>query len=278
MKKVRTLVNDIYDVLEKKKAATGVDVDAVVDAFGESMKAMLREVITEREDSRTLRMSNIGRADRFLWFTHKGVVKEKFLPHTLMKFLYGHATEELILALVALAGHEVADQQREVEVNGIRGKMDCTIDGVLIDVKTASPYGFKKFKEGTVRDGDTFGYVAQLKGYAAGLGHTKGGWLAIDKTNGHLAVHMENFEYDASIHDRIDEIKEIVESPEMPEQCFGLVPDGKSGNTKLATGCSYCVFKKECFPNLRAFKYSTGPRYLVSVINYPKVPELYDFN
>jgi hypothetical protein len=40
--------------------------------------------------------------------------------------------------------------------------MDCIIDGEVVDVKTASGYGFRKFKDGTLPEEDTFGYMAQL--------------------------------------------------------------------------------------------------------------------
>jgi hypothetical protein len=276
-KKIYDLVPNIYKVLETQEAAEGVDVEEVLEDFAVSMKEMLRRVITKQEDKRTLRMSNIGKTDRYLWLLHRQYKQEAMQPHTLMKFLYGHATEELVLALVKLAGHEVTNQQAKVNIKGISGSMDCCIDGLLVDVKTASSYGFKKFKEGTVRADDPFGYVAQLHGYATALGHTEGGWLAIDKGNGHLALHIENFKYDAPIEDRIDHLKEIVESNILPEQCHPEVPDGKSGNMKLAVGCSYCVFKQECFPTLKVFSYSTGPRFLTTVVNYPKVHEMYNY-
>ena len=66
MKKLYNLVHDIYNVLEKKQAAKDVDVAEVIDRFGESMKAVLWNVLTDREDTRTLRMSNIGKTDRYI--------------------------------------------------------------------------------------------------------------------------------------------------------------------------------------------------------------------
>ncbi len=74
-----------------------------------------------------------------------------------MRFLYGHLIEEMVLALTKLSGHSVTDEQKQAEVEGIKGSMDCKIDGVLTDVKSASPYGFKKFKDGSLIDDDPFG-------------------------------------------------------------------------------------------------------------------------
>jgi hypothetical protein len=278
MKTIDTLVDDIYKMLEDKKAADWVDEDTIIEAFGESMKQLLKQqVLTKREDRRTLRMSNLGRKDRYLWFLNKGYESEKMTPATLMKFLYGHATEELVLALAELAGHTVTHKQAKAELNGIKGSMDCCIDDVLIDVKTASSFGFKKFKEGTIRDNDPFGYIDQLKAYAKSLDKDEGGWLAIDKGQGHLAVHTESFKYDEPILDRIEYLKEMVEEEEMPIQCHPVVPDGKSGNMKLAMECSYCVYKKHCFPDVKVFAYSTGPKFLTVIKNYPKVYEIVDY-
>ena len=76
------------------------------------------------------------------------------------------------------------------------------------------------------------------------------------------------------IAERIKHVKEMVEKEEVPEPCYDPVPDGKSGNMKLPVGCSYCHFKKTCYPELRTFLYSTGPKFLVEVKNEPKVQEV----
>jgi len=43
MKSINTLVDDVYEVLSSSKADSGVDVDKVIDDFGESMKSLLRD-------------------------------------------------------------------------------------------------------------------------------------------------------------------------------------------------------------------------------------------
>lgn len=292
MKKLETVVEDIYKLLETGKEDTKyynnpsnpefkefVNITKIVREFGESMEDLLwDQVIYKRKDKRTLRMSNIGKTDRYLWLLERGTKQEKMLPHVLMKFLYGHMVEELVLTLAKLSGHTVTDQQRKISVNDIQGSIDCKIDGVLVDVKTTSSYGLKKFKDGTIRDDDPFGYVDQLRGYASALETDEGGWLAVDKTSGHMVVHRESFKYDEeSIEDRIEHVKKMVKQENMPEQCHDTVPDGKSGNTKLCVECSYCAYKRTCFPDMKVFSYSTGPRFLVNVSNYPKVPEIYNF-
>jgi hypothetical protein len=229
-------------------------------------------------------MSNIGRNDRFLWNVWNDVEKmDDMQGHTYVKFLYGHLIEEMLLFLTRAAGHEVTDEQKKCEVNGISGSMDCKIDGVVTDVKSVSTFGFRKFKDGNLAFDDPFGYVSQIKGYARAEGQTKYGWLAMDKQNGHLTYLMyDDEDTQAPVHEkigydigeRIDHIKAMVEQPEPPKHCYQPKEDGKSGNMKLDTGCSYCSYKKNCWPNVRAFAYSSGPRYLVEVFNEPKVQEI----
>ena len=182
-----------------------------------------------------------------------------------------------------MAGHKVTDEQKECEVNGIKGHMDCKIDDVTVDVKSTSSYGFKKFKDGSLALDDPFGYVDQLKAYAHSEGERKWAWLAMDKQNGHLCVleydlddteHPMYEHYSGDIEERVEHIKDTVRSDIRPALCAEPVPDGQSGNLKLATMCSYCQYKKHCYPDLRVFAYSTGPRFLTKIKNYPRVPEI----
>ena len=285
MKSVYTLVSDIYQLMETKEVAEGVDLESAIDLFGENVKELMRNEFGGRKrDGRKLRMSNIGREDRYLWNVYNDVeTSDDIQGHTYVKFLYGHLIEEMLLFLTRAAGHEVTDEQKKCEVNGISGSMDCKINGIVTDVKSVSTYGFRKFKDGSLAYDDPFGYVAQIKGYAASEGETRYGWLAMDKQNGHLTYLMydENdtqapvydlISYDIS--ERIERVKKLVEHPTPPDVCYGTIDDGKSGNQKLAVGCSYCSYKKVCWPSVRAFAYSSGPRYLTEVINEPKVPEI----
>ena len=285
MKNTYNLVSDIYQLMETKEVAEGVDFDACVEKFGENVKELMRnEFGGKKRDGRKLRMSNIGRDDRYLWNVYNDVEKSDDIQgHTYVKFLYGHLIEEMLLFLTKAAGHEVTDEQKKCEVKGITGSMDCKIDGIVTDVKSVSTYGFRKFKDGSLAYDDPFGYIGQIKGYAYAEGATKFGWLAMDKQNGHLTYLLYDSEdTQAPVHDlisydikeRIDHVKKLVEQPTPPDVCYEPIADGKSGNRKLAVGCSYCAYKKECWPSVRAFAYSTGPRYLIEVHNEPKVQEI----
>ena len=67
----------------------------------------------------------------------------------------------------------------------------------------------------------------------------------------------------------------------MPDKCYADIPDGKSGNRKLAIGCVYCSHKQICWSDsnqgkgLRVFKYSKGNRFLTNIAKEPDVEEVY---
>jgi hypothetical protein len=282
-----TLIEDIYGLVSTKEVADGVDIDKEIETFGESIKELMRtEFKKDRpKDTRRLRLSSVGRTDRFLWNQYHGSVGEELQPHTLVKFLYGHVIEELILFLTRASGHEVTCEQKRCEVEGVVGHMDCKIDGIVTDVKSASTFAFKKFKERRVPEDDPFGYVDQIKAYAHSEGERKFAWLAMDKQNGHLTFCQHDLDDESDpMHDllkgdiaeRIRHVKKLVEGEEPSEFCYPDVPDGKSGNRKLSVGCSYCQFREKCYPDLRTFTYSYGPKYLTKVVKQPYVSEVPD--
>ena len=283
-KKLDTLVEDIYESLSALGKGEPLDVsEEVLDNFGNSMKEALRQWSTPRErDKETLRMSNIGRPLRQLWYDLKsdGENTQEIPPHTFIKFLYGHLLEEVVLFLVKLAGHKVTDEQKEVKVSGVYGHMDCKIDGEVIDIKTASSYAFRKFKNDTLKDDDTFGYLAQLSGYETAEKTKEGGFLVLNKESGELTLHRPSYFDKPNIKTKIREVKKAIKLDKPPKLCYTPVPEGKSGNMKLPRGCFYCRHKNECHADandgkgLRVFKYSKGLTYLTKVEKEPNVLEI----
>jgi hypothetical protein len=285
MKDINTLIRDIYSLMEDKVIPEEVDLDAECNAFGRAMADVLREQLQPYEGRGRLRLSAIGKPDRQIYNGYHGVSGEELRGATYLKFMYGHLIEGMLLALTRISGHSVTDEQKEVTIGGVKGHMDGRIDGVLMDVKSCSYYGFKKFRDNKLHLDDSFGYIAQLKAYAYAEGDTTYGWLAMDKQNGTLAWlqydetdtttgHYASTNYDVA--ERVEDIKKLVGSDLLPVQCYAEVPDGKSGNMKLAIGCSYCKYKHSCFPALRTYFYAGGPRYLTKVVREPKVLEVPD--
>ena len=279
-KTLDTLVEDIYNKIGVLADGDHIDLDEdTIEQFGESMKEILYSWShPEPRGKSTLRMSNIGKKERQLWFDMKSEgTPERMPPSLFIKFLYGHLLEEIVLFLIKLSGHTVTSEQKEVTVSGIKGHMACVIDGEVVDIKTASGFAFKKFKDGTLAENDIFGYMAQLAGYEAAEGTSNGGFLALNKESGELALYKpDNFDK-PNIKKKIRDVKAAVKLDKPPNLCYNPIPDGKSGNMQLPRECVYCRHKFECHKDsnegkgLRVFKYSNGLRYLTQV---PKVPNV----
>lgn len=278
MAELATLVQDIYALFDTTKPREVSEEN--LEIFCDNVRDLLKERLSHQpREHRPIRFSSLGKPDRQIWYDAHPIegTKEELRPATQIKFIYGDLIEQLILFLAREAGHEVTNTQTQVEVDGITGSIDAIVDGVVVDVKSASPFGFKKFKDGTVINDDPFGYVQQLAGYANVLTPGKeAAWLAADKVGGTIVVSTlaPSIVAQHKPADRITQLKEIIAKNEPPERCYPTVPDGKSGNEKLGTGCSYCAHKHRCHPALRTFLYSTGPRYLSKVVKTPEVPEL----
>ena len=280
MKTINTLVPDIYNLFDGHECN-----EENVQKFGQAVANVVASRLNSSGDSYrpTLRFSNIGRpCDRQLYYDVRGHDKAPLLPHTKIKFLFGDIIEEMLLFLAEEAGHTVTDQQKEVELEGIKGHMDCKIDGITMDVKSASSRAYEKFSKGYLAEQDSFGYIGQISAYTQAEGEEVGGFLAMDKQNGHLCTHFPDEYIDAT--DRIQHLKAITaEGEPVPERCFSSVPiskTDKSGNLRLGMECSYCGHKERCWEDanngqgLRTFLYSNGPKYLTKVNKLPRVPEL----
>lgn len=271
MPELKTLVHDIQGVLTNPPEVT----QEMADELGHTVARVIKEKMNHEQDAR-LRMSNLGsKCLRKLWYSvNEPGAAEPLSASARLKFMYGDVIEALVLWLAKISGHEVTGEQDTLEIAGIKGHRDAKIDGVTVDVKSASTYGFKKFEEGLKPETDAFGYLDQLGAYAYADGAEEGAFVAVDKTLGHVVLDRHP-KVGAKDFDRIvEERKAIVSLPEPPQRGYFAEPDGKSGNQKLAMECGYCQFKTTCWPGLRAFAYSNGPRYLVKVVKEPDVPEI----
>ena len=276
-KQLNTLVEDIYALFDPNKGHEPCEEN--LEEVAQSIKEILRVRLAQREDVRSpLRFSALGRKDRQVWYdAHPDGKEEELSPKTYFKFLYGDIIEQLILFLAREAGHSVEATQAEVEVDGVKGHIDAIVDGVVIDVKSASPFGYKKFETNSVTEDDPFGYVDQLAGYTNVLTPGKGGaWIAFDKVSGDICVSSlsSSVVKDHEPSKRITHLKKVIEQDEPPARCYEPVPDGKSGNLKLPTPCSYCKHKFRCHPGVRTFLYSGSPRFLTRVVKEPEVKEV----
>ena len=160
----------------------------------------------------------------------------------------------------------------------IKGRQDAKINGHIIDVKSASTFGFNRYvKEGITRTNDSFGYRFQLSFYAAFQDAVKTpGFFFIDKTLGKIApVPLPLVVTKEVLRERAKILTQAAFINVEPERKDGWqVPEGKSGNMKLCTYCSYCGFKNECVPTLQGYAYANKPMWLTKVVRTPNVPKI----
>lgn len=282
-KNLSTLVNDIYDTVADLNIGEKEIPDELLADVTAGIGNAIIEWATPRDRSNSvLRMSSIGKPARQLYYADKYKENETSTPDaaTLIKFLYGHILEELLLFLVKLADHEVTDEQKEVTVNNIKGHMDCKIDGEVIDIKSASGFSFRKFQHGTLRDNDPFGYMSQLAGYEEAEGTSNGGFLAINKESGELALYQPEELDKPNVKKLINNLLDLFKTKELPDKCYKPIAAGTKGNMKLPMNCVYCYHKIECHSDtnngegLRMFKYAKGIEYLTDVRSLPRVEEI----
>lgn len=276
MPSIHQLVPDIYKFLGGKNE--GWFTEALAGEFARELGTVLTKNLGHREPKRALRLSQVGiDCPRQVWYSvHRPELAEPTQPWAVIKFAYGHIIESFILKLAKAAGHDVQGEQDEITLDGVTGHRDAVIDGCLVDVKSANGRSFEKFKTKSLGQNDLFRMLDQLDGYVVGsyddpLVTCKdyGYFLAIDQELGHTCLY-EHKVREESIRERISKHKQIVDLNEPPPCECDIVADGNGGNLKLSVRASYNPFKWECHPNLRAFLYSGGPRYLTKVVKTPK--------
>jgi len=278
LKSIDTLVQDIYGLFSDDQ--TPPFSEGSTQQFANDLSKRISERIAEARQARGLRLSNIGKpCTRQLYYgVHNHEEAEPLPPEARIKFLFGDILEEQLLWLAREAGHTVTDEQKEVTLHGVKGHIDGRIDGVLVDCKSASTYSYNRFAVGLSPFDDPFGYLGQLDAYlhAEDEGRnqeTFGAFLVIDKTMGKICLDKHpksNVNWKGRIHD----LQEALSKSTPPPRRYSSEPEGKSGNEKLGVECSYCPFKRKCWPGLRVFAYSTGPRFLTKVVREPDVPEI----
>lgn len=278
-KTIDTLVEDIYSLFTSNEP-TKIPATALQELAKDVADAVVNALTEERKPRNNLRLSMIGQPARKVWYSVRSTEQEELSGSDYIKFLYGDILEALLVFLSKAAGHKVSDQQKQVVLNDVVGHQDAVVDDVLVDFKSASSFSFKKFTEGMVFKDDPFGYVAQLSAYAQANNAKEAGWVVIDKTTGQIAycpVHQMEM---INASQKIDYLRDVIKDSEPPSRCYDDVPDGKSGNMQLATGCNYCPYKFDCWSDanngkgLRAFQYANNVKYLTNVDREPNVPEL----
>ena len=213
-----------------------------------------------KRDKFGLRMSNVGRPTCQLWFEKNEPEKALPLPTTfVMNMMIGDIVEAVFKGLLKEAGVQYEDDAKVTldldDDTSVSGTYDIVIDGAVDDIKSASNWSYtNKFESfDTLRQGDAFGYVAQLAGYAKASGKRAGGWWVVNKANGEFKyVPATGIDIDQEVV-HIKQTADTLEENSF-ERCFDAVPEkfrGKeTGNMVLTTECGFCRYRFACWPGL----------------------------
>ncbi|PHS02816.1 MAG: hypothetical protein COA78_20460 [Blastopirellula sp.] len=285
----------VEDMLEVVKGLGGWD-ETITKFLADGISEVAGQRFSEPQAPRTkLSLSQLGSpCQRKIWYNiNKPELKSELSAESLGTFFYGDLLEVLAISIVMAAGHKVEGMQDRLDVYGIKGHRDVVIDGVTVDVKSASKFSFEKFQKHQLRgytkydrsgnktwvearDVDAFGYISQLGSYVSGgkddpivTEKNKGAFLVIQKDR--FKICLDTYDFTDEIKYKEQEVQQVVRMVEGPIPMRGEdeVEDGKSGNMKLGVACSYCDFRSSCWPDVRTFIYSTGPRFLTKVVRQP---------
>jgi len=255
---------DLY--LSSCLVGKGAMSDEILDKLGDRVKETMRTQFNEGEREFRMSMSSIGKPLCMQQMQKAGAKKDLDPPNLKTKFAYGYLTEALVMAIMEAAGINVEEFQTEVEVDlggeaPLHGTLDVVIDGKVYDIKSVSSTGYNTTysrSDGFSKlvEDDPFGYLAQGYLYGAGRGLPFGGWIALNKETGEIAVLTTPHNGDEFEKAAIAEARRNVaalESDAPFKRCFSPVDDEygsgkiKTGKQILHTRCSYCPYKHTCW-------------------------------
>ena len=269
----------LEDVLASKKQMSMETIEGVASDIKD---AMVRQFGTknDRGDFR-LRMSNIGKPSCQLWFDKNH--PEKALPkgnNFLMTMMIGDIVEAVFKGILKEAK---IDYQESEEValelkdgTKVKGTYDLVLDDCVDDIKSASDWSYKnKFDSfESLANGDSFGYVGQLVGYAKASGKNIGGWWVVNKSTGQFkyvsAGNADTTHVLGNIEKTVKQAraKDLVRCFEPEEETFR----GKAtGNLVLNKNCNFCDFRYACWDTLKELPAQKSQAKEPKMVQYIKV-------
>lgn len=210
----------------------------------------------EKRDNRgTISLSSIGKCPRQLAYGYHGIEKNGKEIDSRAKIIFwtGDLIEFTIVGLAKLAGVTlIATGLQQVAVNFklnekvLKGHPDGIVVGDklrLLEIKSMSSYGFKKFEAGEIDPS----YLAQINCYMEALGLDECIFVALSKDSGVLGERIVRKD-PAIVHKcRLNALKVVESTPErLPAQ-----PPEYGANDKgfYTWNCLYCAYYKTCRPN-----------------------------
>ena len=224
------------------------------------VNALYKQFDNKKSDNTfRLRMSNVGRPYCQLWFEkNKPELAEPKSTNFIMNMMLGDIVEAVFKGLLKAAKVKFTDSEKvtlNLKDTSIDGTYDLIIEDSLDDIKSASDWSYRNKFESyeTLSQGDAFGYIAQLAGYAKATNKKAGGWWVVNKANGKFKYVSAS---SINIDKEINKIESLVKKLEVNkfERCFEPEYEtfrGKlTGNKVLNKNCTFCDYKKSCWENL----------------------------
>lgn len=247
------------------------------EAATRTVTAFRRQLMEDRETAPgVIRMSAAGHCQRRQWYNYKGFKGEPLQARTHMVFLHGDMLEVALSVLGRLAGWNLLgkpDGEDEIQLDGVKGHPDDLLqyeeDMILVEYKSMSDYGFKKFEEEGIDD--LFGYQSQASAYCEALNVDQYILCAVCKSTGKIAdrVYEKCVQKVARTRERWETIKRSEEAPARehepePELVYNRSTKSydQTGRMKLGVFCSYCGHREQCFPGLQMEIKSGKPIFL----------------
>lgn len=221
--------------------------------------ALIRQFVDKKSREFSLRMSNAGRPYCQLWFEKNRPEEATTMSSNfLMNMMIGDIVEAVFKGLLTEAGVVYSNGEKvalKVDGHEVQGTPDLSIDGAVDDVKSASDWSYRnKFVDyDTLASNDSFGYVAQLAGYAKAMNVRAGGWWVINKAKGEFKyVPATGLDVDTEVQ-KIGEKASALQENKFA-RCYAPVEEtyrGKpTGNLVLDKECGWCSYRYACWDNL----------------------------
>ena len=272
----------VYSFLQKAMAGeTTMDKEVADQVASDIRSALYKQFDSGPRGEFRLRMSNIGKPKCQLWFEKNDAEdKTPLPPHFLINMILGDIVEAVFKGLLRAAGVTFKDNEMVTlklpSGREINGEYDMELDGKIDDVKSASPWSYKnKFASfDALAQGDSFGYIPQLVGYATASGKDVGGWWVVNKGTGEFK-YVDASEVDKeAVLQQIQDLVDYIDNDEPFERCFDPVPETfyrkPTGNLVLPGACKFCDFKHKCHPTLK-----TLPSRASKATNPPEVDYIF---
>lgn len=250
----------LYQYMENASSGEStMSEETIAQVASDVADALRRQFNGNKRGDFRFRMSNIGKPSCQLWYEKNKPEVSLPLPTTfVMNMMIGDIVEAVFKGLLKEANIKYKDSEHvtlELKDTSIDGTYDLVINDAVDDVKSASDWSFKnKFSSyEDLENKDGFGYISQLAGYAKASGYKAGGWWVVNKATGEFKYLPASGLNVAQEIQKIEEnikkatAKEFKRCFEPEEETFRKKP---TGNLVLNKHCTFCSFRKDCWPNL----------------------------